>query len=119
MRTLFLFALTLAGTACLADDASAFGRRGHRVEAYDCCSSTGVVGAGPVYSAQTGTPYVPIQGSGPAYNPYYYPNGGIYPAGYNPTVYPGNGKIPAPGLIDLKSEAPSTPRKVLNPMPGK
>jgi hypothetical protein len=29
---------------------------------------------------------------------YYYPNGGIYPAGYNPTIYPGTGKIPAPGL---------------------
>ena len=118
MRTLSLFALTLAGIASLADNASAFGKRGHKVEAYDCCGNMGVAVAGTVSSAQTGV-YVPIQGPGPAYNPYYYPNGGIYPAGYNPTVYPGSGKIPAPGFSDLKSEAPIAPRTVPNPMPTK
>jgi hypothetical protein len=122
MRTLFWFVLTSAGIVALADDASAFGRRGRWA---DTCGygDVGVASDGSSvayttgYTGQTGSVYVSPGPSSTSYR--YYPNGGIWPTVYNPTVYPGNGVIPAPGLIDTKPVVPITPRPVANPKPDK
>ncbi len=128
MRTFFLFALTMAGTVALTDDASAFGKRRHHkgdaccysgYTAPSCCGQTGVAYGNGGY----GQPGV-VYGSTGVYGArnttsYYYPNGGIYPAGYNPNVYPGSGIIPAAGTIDPRTGLPTTPRTVPNPMPDR
>jgi hypothetical protein len=88
-----LFALTMAGTAALSDDASAFGKRRHRESPCSypttgCCGATGVASgaynpgyAGTACCGQTGMAY----SSG-----YYYgPNGMVNssPYGFNGNRY--------------------------------
>jgi hypothetical protein len=123
MRTFFLFALTLAATVALTDDASAIGKRRHRGNdcgcggyvttgvAYanpGCCGQTGVAYSGGYYNggyySQGGVYGSPYGMYGNRYGSYYYPNtmyqGGVIQSGYyTPGVY-GNGVVPAGGYID-------------------
>lgn len=112
MRTFVLFALTLAGTAALTDDASAFGKRRHRGN--QCCSPT------PSCCGTTGVGY---GGYGNAYGAYGYPTtmypGGVYQSGYYTPGMSGTGVIPAAGTIDPKTGLPVAPRTVPNPMPDR
>jgi hypothetical protein len=74
MRTLFLFALTLAGIVALADDASALGRRNRRAD--PCCNGYGTVAYTTACCGQPRVAYAPNYGPAYASNPV-----GSYPTG--------------------------------------
>jgi hypothetical protein len=67
MRTFFLFALTLAGTAAITDDASALGKRGRRAE--QCCNGGGYAVAATPCCGQPAVAYganIPVTYGQPA-----------------------------------------------------
>ena len=124
MRTFFLFAMTLAGTAAFTDDASAFGKRRHKADACGCCNTVGYVASAPACCGQTGVAYGGTYGVyGPRYGGYYYSNGMspgvVYQSGYYTPGVSGSGVIPAGGTIDSRTGLPIAPRTVPNPMPDK
>lgn len=120
MRTLFLFALALAGAVSLADDASAFGRRGRKAKECGCGNTAAYVAPRSACCGQAGVVYGSPNGAyGPTNSGYYYPNGGVYQSGYYTPGVSGTGVIPAGGTIDPRTGLPITPRTVPNPMPDR
>jgi hypothetical protein len=107
MRTFFILALTVAGTAAITGDALAFGKGRSTLE---CCGGYGIGGSAYIVSRDV-LAEPPKADYGTLYGAPYYPNGGVYPSGYNPTFYPGNGIIPAPGIV-VQREMAAPPRPV-------
>ena len=86
MRMFLLFALALVGTAIVAEDASAFGRRKKAAAAQSSCCGTGSVGQG------YGGGYAPVNG---------YPTSGVY-QGQPQYVAPGTAPSGIPVVMPVK-----------------